>query len=281
MSRQGSRRARHDLTAVDLKHLQALIGVAECGSFSAAAEAIGTVQSNVSAHVAKLERELDALLVDRSTCRVTEEGQVVVDRGRRMMIELEAMVADVMALRQQVVGTVRVGMIGTTGRWLVPQLFARLRARHPHVRMSVADGTSSSLEPQLVTGHLDVAVVTLPVPGDELSATPLFEEDLMLVVPCDHPLARRPAKKRGGPAPLPLAALADLELLLPLPGTPLRDEIEAAVLPAGITLRPSMELDGLRMLASLTFDGYGPAILPATAVPFHLRDRFGLLALES
>jgi hypothetical protein len=49
---------------------------------------------------------------------------------------------------------------------------------------------------------------------------------------------------------------------------------------AGITLRPSMELDGLRMIASLTFDGYGPAILPATAVPDHLKDRFRLVALE-
>ncbi|HLN16661.1 MAG TPA: LysR family transcriptional regulator [Acidimicrobiales bacterium] len=296
MTAPAPRRARRDLTAVDLKHLQALIGVAERGSFSGAAESIGTVQSNVSAHVAKLERELDAVLVDRATCRLTEEGQVVVERARRMLVELEAMVADVMALRQEVTGTVRVGMIGTTGRWLVPQLVARLRARHPLVRMTVADGTSTTLEPQLVQGYLDVAVVTLPVPGDELSARPLFEEDLVLVVPVGHPLARRatprpaPAKKSGAAekgkaagsrtGALPLSALADLELLLPLPGTPARDEIEAAVRPAGITLRPSIELDGLRMLASLTFDGYGPAILPAGAVPNHLRDRFSLLPLE-
>ncbi|HEY5246538.1 MAG TPA: LysR family transcriptional regulator substrate-binding protein, partial [Acidimicrobiales bacterium] len=84
----------------------------------------------------------------------------------------------------------------------------------------------------------------------------------------------------AGIAPLPLAALADVELLLPTPGTALREEIDAAVQPAGITLRPSMELDGLRMIASLTFDGYGPAILPATAVPGHLRDRFALVPLE-
>ena len=74
--------------------------------------------------------------------------------------------------------------------------------------------------------------------------------------------------------------MADLELLLPLPGTALRDEIDAAVQPSGVTLRPSMELDGLQMIASLTFDGYGPAILPATAVPGHLRDQFVLLPLE-
>jgi DNA-binding transcriptional LysR family regulator len=284
---------------MDIKHLQALVGIADTGSFSAAAEAIGTVQSNISAHVARLERELDVLLVDRASGRLTEEGEVVVARARRMMAEMDAMVSDVVAMRHEVRGTVRVGMIGTTGRWLVPQLFARLRERHPEVRMTVADGTSTTLEPQLLSGQLDLAVVTMPVPGDELSASPLFEEDLVLVAPVDHPVVgaqrvgggdRSPTAPAGdlvdrpagdaGVAPLPLAALADIELLLPMPGTALREEIDAAVQPAGITLRPSMELDGLRMIASLTFDGYGPAILPATAVPGHLRDRFALVPLE-
>jgi len=285
---------------MDIKHLQALVGIADTGSFSAAAAAIGTVQSNISAHVARLERELDVVLVDRASGRLTEEGEVVVARARRMMAEMDAMVSDVVAMRHEVRGTVRVGMIGTTGRWLVPQLFARLRERHPEVRMTVADGTSTTLEPQLLSGQLDLAVVTMPVPGDELSASPLFEEDLVLVVPVDHPVVgaqrvgggdrslatpanRAPGDRPAGDAgvaPLPLAALADIELLLPMPGTALREEIDAAVQPAGITLRPSMELDGLRMIASLTFDGYGPAILPATAVPGHLRDRFALVPLE-
>lgn len=261
---------------MDLKHLQALVGIADTGSFSAAAEAIGTVQSNVSAHVARLERELDVLLVDRASGRLTEEGEVVVARSRRMMAELDAMRADVAAMSHEVSGTVRVGMIGTTGRWLVPQLFDRLRERHPRIRMTVADGTSATLEPRLVNGQLDLAVVTMPVPGDELSASPLFEEDLVLVVAADHPLVR--AVPAGGQ--LPLEALADVELLLPMPGTALREEIDAAVHHSGLELRPSMELDGLRMIASLTFDGHGPAILPASAVPRHLRDRFHLLALE-
>ena len=258
---------------VDIKHLQALVGIADTGGFSAAAEHLGTVQSNVSAHVARLERELGGALVDRSTSRLTEEGEVVVARARRIMAEMEAMVSDVFAMRREVRGNVRIGTIGTTGRWLVPVLFARLRERHPEVRIAVADGTSTTLESSLLSGQLDLAIVTLPVVGDELSASPLFEEDLVLVVPADDPLADRPG-------PLPLGTVAELELLLPMPGTALRDEIDAAVRPEGVVLRPSMELDGVRLIASLAFDGYGPAILPATAVSNHLRDRFRLLALE-
>src|SRR6202042_1979737 len=78
---------------MELKHLQALLGIADTGSFSAAATSIGTVQSNVSAHVARLERELDVQLVDRASGGLTEEGEVVVARARQVMNELDAMVS--------------------------------------------------------------------------------------------------------------------------------------------------------------------------------------------
>jgi LysR family hydrogen peroxide-inducible transcriptional activator len=257
---------------MELKHLQALMGIADTGSFSAAAASIGTVQSNVSAHVARLERELDVQLVDRSSGRLTEEGEVVIERARRVMNELEAMVADVTALREEVVGTVRLGMIGTTGRWLVPQLFDLLRVRHPHVHLNVAEGSSVQLEQQLASGQLDLAVVTFPLSGDDVMAAQLFEEDLMAVLPSGHPM--------GHETSIPLERLSELELLLPAPGTALRAEIDSATVPARVELRPAMELDGVRLVASLAFDGYGPAILPATAVPGHLRGRFSVIPVE-
>jgi DNA-binding transcriptional LysR family regulator len=175
------------------------------------------------------------------------------------MNELDAMVADVTALRQEVVGTVRLGMIGTTGRWLVPQLFDLLRLRHPHIHLNIAEGSSLQLERQLASGQLDLAVVTFPLSGDEVMAADLFNEDIVLIVPRGHPL--------GEATSLPLSRLADIELLLPAPGTALRAEIDSAVGPARVVLRPAMELDGVRLIASLAFDGYGPAILPATAIP--------------
>jgi DNA-binding transcriptional LysR family regulator len=254
---------------VELKHLQALLGIADTGSFSAAAASIGTVQSNVSAHVARLERELDVQLVDRASGRLTEEGDVVVARARRVMSELEALVSDVTALREEVVGTVRLGVIGITGRWLVPQLFDLLRVRHPHIHLNIAEGSSVQLEQQLASGQLDLAVVTFPLSGDEIMAAELFDEDLVAVLPPGHFLAEE--------RPLPLERLAEVELLLPAPGTALRGEIDGATGPARVTLRPAMELDGVRLIASLAFDGYGPAILPATAVPGHLRERFAVL----
>ncbi|HLX88825.1 MAG TPA: LysR family transcriptional regulator [Acidimicrobiales bacterium] len=258
---------------MEVRHLQALVAIAEHGSFSAAADALGTVQSNISAHVARLEREVGAVLVDRSAGQLTPEGEVVVARAYRVVGELEALTADLNALREEVAGFVRAGMIGTTARWLVPPLLAELGARHPNLRLTVVEGTNTLLEPQLAAGRLDAAVLTLPLAGHDLAFEPLFEEDLVLVVPFDDdPMA--------GAGRVELADLARLELLLPAPGTSLRSEIDGAVTPAGVILRPRAEVDGVRLIATLTFEGYGPAILPATAVPRHLRDRFRLVAVE-
>jgi LysR family hydrogen peroxide-inducible transcriptional activator len=246
---------------MDLRQLNALMAVADHGGFSAAADALHTVQSNVSAHIARLERELGATLVDRGAGRLTEEGETVVARARRINAELEGLVADVGAIRHDVRGTTRLGVIGTTARWLVPRLLDVMGERHPGVHLIVVDATSTSLEPQLSSGSLDLAVVNLPVPDRDLSSEALFDEDLLLVVPATHPLAL------AGRSAVDLGELAALPLLMPPVGTSLRGEIDAPARAAGIVFKPAAEVDGVRLIASLAIDGRGPAILPATAVP--------------
>lgn len=248
---------------MDLRQLQALVAVAEEGTFSAAADALATVQSNVSAHIARLEKELGATLVDRSAGRLTDEGAAVVDRARRIEAELESIRADVASMRHDVTGRVRVGIIGTTARWLVPRLLDEVGRRHPHVAMEIVDATSTSLEPQLVNGRLDLAVVNLPLPSADLTTTPLFDEDLLLFVPAGSALAEA--------AEIDVAALAGVDLFLPPSGTSFRDLIEGCAAEAGVQLKARAELDGLRLIASLAIAGQGAAILPATAIPAHLQ----------
>lgn len=241
---------------MDLRQLQALVAIADHGSFSAAATALHTVQSNISSHVARLEKELGVLLVDRHAGQLTEEGQAVVERARRISGELDAIVSDVAAMRHEVTGPVRIGIIGTTARWLTPQLLERLAKVHPKVHLVVGEGTSSTLEPQLISGVIDIAVVNLPQTGADLLDTPLFDEDLILVVPPDHALAGRERVE--------LHDLDGFELLLPAMGTTFRQELDDAAGEAGVHLVPRAELDGLRLMASLTARGIGPSILPAT-----------------
>ncbi len=242
---------------MDLRQLSALSAVADHRSFSAAARALHTVQSNVSSHVARLERELGTPLVDRSTGQLTEAGAVVVHRGRRIQAELDALAADVASLRDEVSGPVRLGMIGTTGRWLVPQLLPAVARAHPLIRITVVDATTSSLAPRVASGELDLSVVNLPVDDPEVRTEPLFDEERVVVAPTAHPLARHER--------VSLAELAQHPLLLEPPGTSFRDELDAATESEGIRLTPQAEVDGMRLLASLAFEGFGAAVLPASA----------------
>jgi LysR family hydrogen peroxide-inducible transcriptional activator len=244
---------------MELRQLKALVAIAEHGSFSAAARHLMTVQSNVSSHVARLEHELGVTLVDRSTGALTEEGLAVVERARRVQVELDAISSDVASLHDQVAGNARLGVIGTTARWLVPPLLERLAVRHPLVRLVVLDGTTTSLIPQLAAAALDLAVVNLPVDEPEVSVERLFDEDAVLVAPRTHELADRPE--------VSLTELAEYDLLLSAPGTAFREELDQAASAVGVELRAQAEIDGMRLLASLAFQGFGAAILPASAAP--------------
>jgi DNA-binding transcriptional LysR family regulator len=244
---------------MDLRQLAALTAVADHGTFSAAADALHTVQSNVSTHVARLERELGAVLVDRSAGRLTEEGVAVVMRARRIQAELDALTADVASLRDEVAGPVRMGVIGTTGRWLMPPVLSAMAGLHPKVHLTILEGNTTVLLPPLLAGRIDLAILNLPVTDPEVLIEPLFEEDLIVVAPLDHPLASHDG--------LDLADLAAHDLLLPPPGTSIRVAIDKAATAAGITLTAKAELDGLRLIASLVFEGFGASILPSTAAP--------------
>lgn len=244
---------------MDLRQLNAFLAVVEHGGFTAAARATHTVQSNISTHVARLERELATTLIDRATGRPTQEGDAVVARARRIQAELAALEADVSSLQGTPRGTVRLGVIGTTARWLTPLLVEELDRCAPQIGLIVADGTTTSLALRLLDGDLDLAVVGLPIDDPELRATPLFDEDYVVVAPNTHPLA--------GLAVATVADLARHELLLAAPRTPIRREIDEAFSAAGLRAHPKVEIDGLRLLASLAFAGFGAAIVPASAAP--------------
>jgi DNA-binding transcriptional LysR family regulator len=244
---------------MDLRQLTALLAVVEHGGFTAAARATHTVQSNISTHVARLEKELATTLVDRATGRPTQEGDAVVARARRILAELAALEADVSSLQGTPRGTVRLGIIGTTARWLTPLLVQDLARTAPTIHLIVADGTTTSLVLRLVEGDLDLGVLGLPIDDTEIRTETLFDEEYIVVAPDDHPLAE-----------LEVATVSELarhELLLAAPRTPFRREIDETFAAAGLTARPQIEVDGLRLLASLAFSGFGAAILPASAAP--------------
>ena len=244
---------------MDLRQLTTLVAIADHGSFSAAARAMYTVQSNVSGHIARLERELGVTLVDRQRGGLTEEGALVVERSRRILHELDDISAEMASRGDEVRGEARIGFIGTTARWILPQLLGYMQRTHPAVRITILEGNTTNLIPRLVSQHLDGAVTHLPVDDPELEIEPLFAEDLVLLIPASHELAGR--------TEISLVEVSHQPLLLPPRGSALRRVLDRAAGNAGTELQAKVEIDGVRLMASLAFEGYGAAIVPATAIP--------------
>ena len=257
---------------MDLRQLNHLIAVAEHQSFSAAARALHTVQSNVSTHVAKLEKELGAALIDRHTMQPTAEGRAVLERARRIRTELQAINDDIVSMRHEVAGEVRIGCIGTTGRWMASPLLGRLAERHPSLLPVLVDATTTSLTPRVLDGDLDMAIVNTPVVEAGLESEPLFDEERIIVAPADHPLADR--------GTIDVADLAEHPVMLTPRGTTFRDAIDQELAAAGVRLTAAAEVDGLRLLASLAYQGYAPALLPASAVSGYPDGNWSLVHVE-
>lgn len=257
---------------MDLRQLNALLAVAEHHSFSAAARALHTVQSNVSTHVARLEQEVGSVLIDRAEGELTVEGEIVAGRARRILAELRAIEDDLISLRDDVSGSVRTGVIGTTARWLVPAMLDAVSREYPRIELQVIEATTTSLLPQLLSDRLDLAVINLPVDDPDVDTDVLFTEERIIITPLDHPLA---AHDR-----VPLAELGNHEILLPPQGTAFRDEIDTDARREQVTLTARAEVDGLRLLTSLAFQGFGPALVPASAAPSWLTGDWKRVAVD-
>src|SRR4051812_44068777 len=174
---------------MDLRQLSALVAIADHGSFSSAARALYTVQSNVSGHIARLERELGVTLVDRQRGGLTDEGMVVVERARRVLHELDDISAEMASRGDEGRGDTRLGVIGTTARWLLPQLLTHMERQHPGVHVTVHEGNTTTLSPRLIAQQIDAAIVHLPVDDPEITVEALFAEDLVLLAHTRHQLA--------------------------------------------------------------------------------------------
>lgn len=249
---------------MDFRQLRALIAVADHGTFSAAADALDTVQSNISTHIAKLEAELSTTLIDRSLNRLTPEGDAVVQRSRRIANEMDLISSDLAAFRDEVRGEVHCGMIQTTGQWFLPHLLTAMNKQYPEMYLRLTGGGTSNLEPLITQGVLDLALIQAPSRWSEVTTEDLFDEEIVLVTPTDHPFAKleRPT----------LLDLRKTPMLLPTVGTNPRTELDAAARRLGTSLSAQAEIDGTEWSVMLAIKGQGPALVPATAVPVGRKD---------
>jgi molybdate transport repressor ModE-like protein len=249
---------------LELRHLVALQAIADEGSFKAAARSLGYTPSAISQQIASLERVVGVQVIAREHGKqalgLTEAGQVLMDHMTAIEARLSAARADIDALTQGVVGTLRVGAFESVGARLLPELLGRFAERFPKLRVDVDEAVTDLPHMRsLEQGALDLAFTMLPLaPGPFETRTVWFDPWVLVVqAASEHAaLARAPIDlHRLGELPLVCFRSArSVDIVLA--------RMRAAAIEPNIVLRSDYN-DALQEFAA---SGRGVGLMPLMAV---------------
>jgi LysR family transcriptional activator of glutamate synthase operon len=243
---------------MELRQLRYLVSLAEERHFTRAAEREHIAQPALSQQIRRLEQELGLALVERTTRRVslTEAGSVLAARARRVLIDVDAAAAEMQSLAGVQTGHVTVGAMHTMGPVDISLALAIFHQRHPRVELTVREQSSEELAEMLRIDELDLAFlsVTERVEQHGLGLTQLVSEELVVVLPTDHPLARRRRIR--------MAELSHESFISYRPGARLRELLVAAAGHVGFEPRITLESNESQRIRRLVARGLGVALLP-------------------
>ncbi|MER5782274.1 LysR substrate-binding domain-containing protein [Streptomyces mobaraensis] len=245
-----------------LAQLRAFAAVAEHLHFRDAATAISMSQPALSGAVSALEESLGIQLFERTTRRVllSPAGERLAARARTVLDAVGDFMEEAEAARAPFTGVLRLGVIPTVAPYLLPAVLRLVQEVYPDLDLQVHEEQTSSLLDGLTQGRLDLLLLAVPLGAPGVTEMPLFDEDFVLVTPCDHELAGR--------TDVPRSALRDLDLLLLDEGHCLRDQALDVCREAGRApgAPVATSASGLSTLVQLVGGGLGVTLLPRTAV---------------
>jgi len=196
--------------------LNHLVAVARCGSFTAAAQAIGVTQSAVTKGVADLERQLGFAVFHRTArgALLTEKGSDFVERAARLLDDARELLDGPASTSDPYAGTLRVGVCPASLEWRLINPLANLLARHPNIRFEVSSSSFERMVQLLRNGAVDVAVGLDAAFSDwpDLRREPVPELETTLFVRHGHPALST--------VPATLADLAQYDFVSPSDSRP-------------------------------------------------------------
>ncbi|MEJ7617036.1 MAG: LysR family transcriptional regulator [Pyrinomonadaceae bacterium] len=246
---------------MEIRQLRAFVAIAESSTFTAGAERVNVTQAAISMQIKQLEESLGVLLFARLPRQavLTEAGERLLPRARKILREHEAGVAEMAELAGAERGRLRAGsasaMISTDP---LPELLHELLVIHPQAEISVASGTSNELIEQILGGALDVAFVSLPIEAQGVQAEVLTRDELVAIGSPHHPLA--------GQRVVNAQTLAGEKLILGEKGGNTRRLIDRFFADAGVKPTVIMELNRLTSIKRMVEEGMGVGIVPSQSV---------------
>lgn len=188
---------------LDEHELNAVLKVAEMGSFSLAARKLFVSQPSLSQCVKKLETELGVQLFDRTSnpLELTQEGRVYVECAQHICKIKEDLLQKIADLSELRTGSLNIGSSYTRSMCLLRDVLPIFCHQFPGIKVQVCEASNFSLLERLQNGELDFALLYEPLDKKLFSTIPLMDEKVLLAVPRGHRLAKGIPLKQSEPYP--------------------------------------------------------------------------------
>jgi LysR family transcriptional regulator, hydrogen peroxide-inducible genes activator len=243
-----------------LSELRYVVAVATERSFGRAAQRCFVSQPALSVAIQKLEEELDVRLFERGKSEVTltPVGGRIVEQAQKVLEEAALIKGIAQAGRNQLVGTLKLGVIYTVAPYLLPDLIPALHALAPQMPLDLEENLTVHLEDALKSGRIDAAIIALPFAPPGVVTEFLYEEPFQVVVPAGHKWARR---KSIGPGEL----AAEHPILLNV-GHCFRDQVLDACPELNRAEAHVTRTSSLETVRNMVASGLGVSVLPRDAM---------------
>lgn len=243
---------------MELRHLRSFVAVAEELHFGRAAERLHIAQSPLSQQIQRLERQVGAMLFERTRRKVelTDAGNAMLTHAREALAQADLAETAARAAAAGRAGTLRIGFLGSAALAILPRIVPPWRASAPDATLELVEGSSGEHIRALHDQRLDVAFVRPPTATAGLIVHPVWQEQVVAVLPASSDLSRRD--------PLRLSDLADEPFVLfPRNSAPdFHDELTRACGRAGFTPAVAFECTAMPTVVGLVAAGLGVSLVP-------------------
>lgn len=250
---------------MDLRQLEMFRAVAEEGTFTRAASRMHVTQSAISRQIKLLEDELGSVVLHRGQKKasLTGSGELLLKTVHRIQRELQETVSQISETRTLHRGSISLAGGMTVCLYILPPVLKRFRALYPKVEISVVNAATDVVLDRLRRHELDLALLTLPIVGDDLQVRPALREEMVVVTAPGHPLSKR--------RPVPPEELAKHPLILYESGSNTRRVLDQFFLEEKIPARVVMETENVEIIKAMVSHGLGVSIIPFAAAAKDVR----------
>jgi LysR family transcriptional regulator, low CO2-responsive transcriptional regulator len=226
---------------MDFDQLETFLEVARLSSFSRAAEKRFRTQPAISSQIRSLEEEVGAKLLDRSGGKVsvTAPGKLFLRFAEEILESRKAMMTAVAETERVPRGEIVVGANEGTCLHVLPEVFAQFKKQYPDVNVNIQRSDYAKILESVIDNSVDFGVVSLPVSDNRLTVVLIHRDELVIITPPEHPLAKQNSAT--------IADAAKYPLVMPKAGHT-RDALEELLHERRLKPRYTMELDSSELL---------------------------------